>query len=303
MRKTDRSERAESVGQVTVEDVGTGVDQRQVIHMPSEENEPSLDLVRLTGRGDLEIRVEDEVLGRYVEFRRPRDIRAVVDRLRSEDKNFNPLAVRGESPRTGGRPATKYFFTEIEAVFVIMACGTEKAHELRWSFAKKIVRARHETSAPQVSPVVTVQIRALRRALKRYRTEFGERFMDLARQNQNLQGQIIKLQDAADSGIIRKAVAQSVINAGIRAYARKMATLEPENSFMSHCTTAHQDLREALEYPASFGSDWSFLPKGKLGTAERIINRWNRKADRRLKARDKAKSQKAKSKQAEFSFN
>jgi hypothetical protein len=151
---------------VTVEEVGAGADQRQIIHMPPEVDEPALDLVRLTGRGDLEVRVEDEVLGSYVQFERPRAIRDVIKKLRREDKNFNPFSIRRESRQTPGRPSEVYFLTELEAVFVIMACGTEKAHELRWSFAKKIVQARRQVSAPQVNPALSLQIRGLRRALR-----------------------------------------------------------------------------------------------------------------------------------------
>lgn len=93
-----------------------------------------------------EPRVRDFTLGVALGFDRPRDVRKVIDRNRSELLAYSGLCAT--VAQSGGRPATEYWLTEPQALLICMFACTPNAACVR----KQVIEVFMAWRRGEVSP-------------------------------------------------------------------------------------------------------------------------------------------------------
>jgi len=115
--------------------------------------------------GDEEPRIEDEELGRRLGYRRPRDVRKLVDRLvRAGILDEETLCAT--VAQTGGRPATVYYLTEAQALKVAAHSETAPADALLDEMIRVFMLARRGAlpaveAPPLDAPTILASLAAL----------------------------------------------------------------------------------------------------------------------------------------------
>ena len=96
-----------------------------------------------------EPRIEDVRLAQALGFKRPRDIRKLIERSKTELERFATCATVAHVVR--GNPSTTYYLTEKQAIYLCTKSEAEKAVEVTIQMVEVFYQYRHGVTTP-VSP-------------------------------------------------------------------------------------------------------------------------------------------------------
>lgn len=279
------------------------LDDRKVVHVHSEHG-PIWDLTQWKQDTTEEPRVSVASLSKRV-AQSPKKLRQTARGL--IDENFAPFERYSES--TGRTPGfLELYLNEAEALYLCTKLRTAPAKAITWEMIRVYMKARRGLLPQQsIDPVqlsnALLKLDRLEASNRELQAEHRQGMIDLARQNQNLQAQIIQLQNSHESGVIGARLAKTEINSPLSDYARIMARVDLTQGFRAHCSRAHVELRDELEYPAGQGADWRYLPREKFGKAQRIVRKMLSRAIKALNAIQATESKKASARQSSFKYD
>jgi hypothetical protein len=300
--KTKVASESTSSQQVTIEEL----EDRKALHVPGRSG--VWDLVQWKTDQAEEPRIYDLDLARRLKYSKVYNIRKLIGRLAEEGK-INPFIKITTVLRRGDKVELQEFWlSEADALKVAARSETDGADAILDEMIQVYMLARRGLLPQQsVDPALLsnflVKLERLEASNQEIQVEYRQGMIDLARQNQNLQAQIIQLQNSHESGVIGARLAKTEINSPLSDYARIMARVDLSQGFRAHCSRAHIDLRDELEYPAGQGSDWRYLPREKFGKAQRVIRKMLSKAIKALNAIQAAETKKASSRQSSFKYD
>ncbi len=220
---------------VTVEDF----EDRKVVHVHSEHGS-IWDLTQWKQDATEEPRVSIAYLSKRV-GQVARKLRQTARGLK--DENFNPFEAYSES--TGGVPGfSELYLNEAEALYLCTKLRTAPAKAITWEMIHVYMKARRGLLPGQgVDALLVAELRktlaAQRDDIRALQAECQAGLMDLARQNSNLQAQIVALQQSHESGVIGARLAKTEINSPLADYARIMARVDLSQGFRAHCSRSH----------------------------------------------------------------
>lgn len=200
------------------------------------------------GAEGMEPLILDEDLGERLGFDRPRKVRDLVRRHRAEG-NVAPIEVCPTVGQTGGRPTTKFYLTEADALFIVTRSETPRAVALTREMIGVYMAARRgllPRPSPAVPPRLAAEVDALRAA-------------------------VVELQRELASGTIGPDVAHEKIVTPLR----RIAALRGATSRDRKAERARYDrrLRNLLGH-ARRGATWARLDRKLLGVAEVHVGEW-----------------------------
>ncbi len=234
------------------------------------------------------------------------EVRRAAREWKERSENFNPFEVWANGIGKG-TDFTELYLSRIELLFLITKLRGEVPEKITWDMARTYELAMDGLLGPRIDPVqlsnVLTKLDRLEVRNQEIQIETRQGLMDLARQNQNLQAQIIQLQNSHESGVIGARLAKTEINSPLADYARIMARVDLLQGFRAHCSRAHVELRDELEYPAGQGADWRYLSREKFGKAQRIVRKMLSRAIKALNAIQVVESKKAAARQSSFKYN
>jgi hypothetical protein len=112
-------------------------------------------------------RVLDVVLAEHLGYERPRDVRKLIERLKN-GQNLADSEVCATVSRTsakGGRPATEYWLTEEQALYVAAKSETTKADAILKQIIRVFVAARKGLLPQQQQPAPVLDVEGLTKAI------------------------------------------------------------------------------------------------------------------------------------------
>lgn len=252
---------------VTVELLGAGEDAREVVHVPPGDGGPAWDLVRLTGRGDVELRIPDGQLATWLEFADARKIRALIKRHERAGnikpfRNVHTVArfAADGSPR-GEVRVVEFLLTEEDALFIATQSETKKAVAVTKTMIRVFALARRGL-LPSQQPVDVEAI------VKRAVGEALATFAPTTKAVEVVQADVADLKVAGAAVVLSGRYRAEVIRQRVAEAVALMVKLDATRSPAGHTTAIHMHLRGAVGLGVT-GCSWDRAP---LATWEQALS-------------------------------